>query len=145
MPIRTFEYCSLQYLNMWLQYEMGFCNDLAEGDRKKKLEALSKAAAYFRVARTLHDDDRNVGTERYERVLDIILAEDTMKDGEDLVQRIESVGRKISDNRSLLSLTTKFLWLRFKRPVLIFDSQARIALGTKEKDLETFYLLIFNI
>ena len=33
-----------------------------------------------------------------------------------------------------LSFTTKFLWLKFKHPVIIYDSQARKAVGLNSTD-----------
>ncbi|MEO2026701.1 MAG: hypothetical protein ABGZ23_12565 [Fuerstiella sp.] len=36
-------------------------------------------------------------------------------------------------------MTTKVLWLALKRPIIIYDSQARMALGTRAGDLEGFY------
>ena len=38
-----------------------------------------------------------------------------------------------------MSLTTKFLWLKIKQPILIYDAQARIALETKDGDLAGYY------
>src|SRR5882724_1155823 len=37
--------------------------------------------------------------------------------------------------------TTKFLWIKIKQPILIFDSQARNALGIRNNNgLEDFYV-----
>jgi hypothetical protein len=42
-------------------------------------------------------------------------------------------------NKKVFSLTTKFLWLKLKRPIIMYDSQARIALGTKNDNLTDYY------
>lgn len=41
-------------------------------------------------------------------------------------------------DRRVLSLTTKFLWLKVKSHVRIYDKQARIALQTEEGDFTAF-------
>jgi len=61
---------------------------------------------------------------------------------DNLVKEILEIEKRISKqygNRGVLSLTTKFLWLKTKRPILIYDSQARIAIGTKDGDLAGYY------
>ena len=38
-----------------------------------------------------------------------------------------------------MSLTTKFLWLKIRQPILIYDSRARDALRTSNGDLVGYY------
>jgi len=140
---KTFEYCSLLYLNQWLMYDMGYCEALSNGNRSEKLKALKNAGGFYRVARNLpsiYDEKRALA--RYEPVLDIIdpLKPDDFKD--DPVKEIREIERRISvkyGNKNLLSLTTKFLWIKIKHPVLIYDSQVRNALHTKDGALDVYY------
>ncbi len=143
MLIKTFEYCSLHYLNQWLSYDMGYSQALEKGSRIEKLKALKNAGGFYRIARNLPSkyDEKN-GLKRYEPVLDIIDNLQSIEFKKDPVRKIFEVQKSISEQyggRRVLSLTTKFLWIKIKQPILLYDSQARIALGTENNDLESFY------
>ncbi len=141
MATKTFEYCSLEYLNQWFTNDRGYCQALANGDKSEKLAALKSAGGFYKVARNL-DSKYEKGLIRYEPVLDII---DPLKPSQfenDTVKEIREIEGTLSEkygNKSLLSLTTKFLWIKIKQPILIYDSQVRIALGTKSDDLDAYY------
>jgi len=47
MKTETFEDFSLQYLNQWLTYDMGYCQALANGNKSEKLSALKKAGGFL--------------------------------------------------------------------------------------------------
>ncbi len=143
MATMTFEYCSLHYLNQWLSYDMGFCNALASNDKKKKLDALKKASAFYRIARNLPAKyEEKKGLARYEPVLEIIDVLTPRNFEDNPVQEIRKIEKRISQiyGRGVLSLTTKILWIKIKHPILIYDSRARIALKTKNGDLESYYV-----
>ena len=143
MAIQTFEYCSLHYLNQWLTYDQGYCQALSKGDEEKKLSALKSAGGFYRVSRNLPSEfDEKKGLKRYQPVLEILDAVSKEQFEDDPVKTILETERKISrkyGNRSVLSLTTKFLWLKIKQPILIYDSQARIAVGSTNGDLAGYY------
>ena len=143
MATKTFEHCSLHYLNQWLTYDMGCCQALANDDKSMKLTTLKKAGSFYRVARNLPSKyDKGKGLARYQPVLDII---DYLKPSQfenNSVKEIVKISEKISEKyggKKVLSLTTKFLWIKIKQPILIYDSRARIALGTKNQDLDACY------
>jgi hypothetical protein len=80
----------------------------------------------------------DIGLERYEPVLQII---DGLKRrdfaGDKLVPSVKRLKRQISKaygGREVLSATTKFLWLKLQSPSIIYDSQARSAVGTPDGD-----------
>lgn len=143
MGIQTFEYCSLQYLNQWLTYDSKFCDALSGSKREDKLAALKKAGGFYRVARNLpreFDDENEIP--RYSPILDIIDNVNPNDFQENTVAKILEIEKQISEkygNKKVLSLTTKFLWLKLQSPIIIYDSQARIALGTKDGDLTAYY------
>lgn len=86
--------------------------------------------------------DEKKGLARYEPVLDIIDLLKPIQFENDPVKEIRGIEKRISEkyrDRSVLSLTTKFLWIKIKQPILIYDSQARIAVGTENGDLDTYY------
>ncbi len=139
----TFEYCSLHYLNQWLTNDRNYCLALAGENRGAKLSALKKAGGFYRVARNVPTKyDVKIGLERYEPVLDILDHISPKQFEENPVEVILDTEKKISSkygNRGVLSLTTKFLWLKIKSPILIYDSQARLAVGSKSGNLESYY------
>ncbi|MBI4483883.1 MAG: hypothetical protein HY652_13475 [Acidobacteria bacterium] len=110
----------------------------------EKLRALAGAATFYRVARTLPKRyDVGKGLRRYEPVRKII-GEQNAADfsGDALLPSIKKVRERISaeyGGREVLSLTTKFLWLRVRSPVIIYDSQVRRAVGTRLGDIDEYY------
>jgi hypothetical protein len=143
MAIQTFEYCSLHYLNQWLTYDRGFCESLSRGSKKEKLGALKSAGGFYRVARNLPSEfDEKIGYERYEPVLEILDSVSQKQFVKNPVSKIQEIEKEISKKyggRGVLSLTTKFLWLKIKSPIKIYDSQAKIAVESKNGNLFGFY------
>ncbi len=117
---------------------MKYCHALAKGNRSEKLSALRTAAVTYKVARTLLL--KLDGPARYERLLDIIDSLEPAQFENNVVEEIRDVATRISEKyggRNVLSATTKFLWIKIKQPILIYDSQARNALGARA--LADFY------
>jgi len=141
MPVRTFDFCALQFLNQWLEKEAKYCEFLNQDSQEDQRNALIQAGAHFRVARNLpteYESSRNLP--RYQPVLDVLHRAPQVTP-ENVVEVVSDVQRDISvqyGGRNVLSLTSKFLWLKFKSPVRIYDRQARIALGTAEGDFQAF-------
>ena len=141
MTIKTLDYCALEFLNLWLEKEAALCEQLNSEKIKDQSEALKKAGAYFKVARNLprkYDEER--GLYRCEPVLNIVNKIPTIST-ESMVQTVQDVSKKIADKykrKSAISLASKFLWLKFKSPVRIYDSQARMALESKRGDYLAF-------
>ena len=143
MTTQTFEYCSLHYLNQWLTYDRGYCQALSSSDEARKLSVLKNAGGFYRVARNLpRKFDEGKGLKRYQPVLEILDSVNSEQFKHNSVKKILEIKDKISaqyGNKGALSLTTKFLWLKIKQPVLIYDSQARIAVGANDGDLVGYY------
>jgi hypothetical protein len=137
----NFKYFSLAYLNQWLSKDRRYCDALSSGTTEKQLAALSSAAGFYRIARNLPKKyDKGP---RYAVVLDALCSiPETPVSTTEIIPIIHRTRQTISreyGNKGVLSLTTKFMWLRMKHPVIIYDSQARRALGTKDGDLDAFY------
>jgi len=143
MTERAFEYCSLQYLNQWLEKDSNYCHVLANGNKKEKLQILKSAAGFYRIARNLPTKfDQGQGLIRYEPVLEIIDTVTPQDFSNNTISRIREIEKLLSEKygrRTVLSLTTKFLWIKIKSPIIIYDSQARIAIGSENGDLESYY------
>ena len=140
MATPAFEYCSLQYLNQWISHDSKYCDGLASGKEDTKLTALKNACGFYGISRNLPlaaDKGRRYGP--LMDVLDSVNAEDFETNLLQGIRKVESDISKKYLNRGVLSLTTKVLWLKVKSPVIIYDSQARNAIGTKVGDLEGFY------
>ncbi|MGB7849154.1 MAG: hypothetical protein WBL63_26310 [Candidatus Acidiferrum sp.] len=144
MPKNEFKYYALHYLNLWVAQDKPCCEALDGSDDSKKLAALADAAVFYRIARNLptrHDEGK--GLQRYGPVLKII---DTLNPadfgGENLLPPIKKVRDEISHQYGgddILSLTTKFLWLKMKSPIIIYDRLARVALDVAPRKIEEYY------
>jgi hypothetical protein len=120
------------------------CEALHGNDEAYQLEAVSKAAAFYRVARNLPKTyDTKQGLRRFAPLLDVIRAEQAASfEGQLLLPSINRVRAEISrryGKRGVLSLTTKFLWFKFRDLIIIYDEQARKALRTKPGDIAAYY------
>ena len=73
MTTKTFEYCSLSYLNQWFEHDHKYCQKLTSNDKETKSSALKNAGAFYKVARNLPlQYDQGIGYLRYEPVIDIL-------------------------------------------------------------------------
>lgn len=144
MPSVTFEYSALYYLNWWLARDSKYCAAFTAHDEEAQLEVLREAAIAYRVARNLPlEYDSAAGFPRLQPVLSALNgAARSSFDGSNLVPSILQIRDAISQaygGNDLLSATTKFLWLRFQHPIIIYDGNARRALGALDADLADFY------
>ena len=144
MPKDEFKYYALHYLNLRVSQDKPCCEALAGRDDSKKLSTLADAAVSYSIARTLPTRyDKGKGLPRHGPVLKIIDAENRADfRGENLLPSIKKVRKKISakyGGHGGLSLTTKFLWLKMKSPIIIYDSRARKALHAAPGDIDEYY------
>jgi hypothetical protein len=141
VPKQTFDYCALQFLNQWLEKEELYCKLLTSPEIESQRKGLVKAGGHFRVARNLpkkFEIARNLL--RYQPALDALgkISNVNSRNITDIVDQTRSQISEQYGGRKVLSLTTKFLWLKFKSPVRIYDKQARIALKTADGDFTAF-------
>ena len=144
MPLVTFEYSALHYLNQWLLRDRKFCDALSGSDESAQLEALREAATFYGVARNLPlEHDFHIGLPRLRPVLDVIASLSPGDFAEPhLIPKVLEVRDELSKaygGNDLLSLTTKFLWLRLQRPIIIYDGNSRRSLKATDGDLLDFY------
>lgn len=139
----TLEYCSLHYLNQWLSNDKRFVETLAgQSEDNSKLEILEEAATFYKVARNLpKTGDTKKGMIIYQPVLEIIdKVTHPLKESE-VINVVNGAQKAISDSyhkRGVLSLTTKFLWLKVRHPILIYDRRTKTALKAKIGNYEDF-------
>ncbi len=147
-PSITFKFCALHYLNLWLKDDRKFYQDFHSGN---ETDALMKAGALFKVARNLPEEyDKNGLDEpyrpedhRYRHVREILQGyNDAILQKMGPVALVDEIQRRISSaygNRGVLSLTTKFLWVKYRSPIVIYDRQAREALESSKNSLAGNY------
>jgi hypothetical protein len=126
----TLEYSALFYFNWRLTRDRGFCERLGADDSEARRETLIKAAVSYRVMRSLRvRREREQKLLRLQRALEIVTSPDRAQFvGTNLIPAIMEVRRNLCgvyERNDLFSMTTKFLWLRFKRPNIIYDRNAR--------------------
>ena len=138
MSQRAITSAAKTYARMWTDGERGLVFDLGAVDRTRRLGALQRCAAYFRIARnfpTRFDVER--GIPRLAPVLAIL---DTVRPplrADRLLSVVAFTSQRLASvygKKALLSATTKLLWAMHKDPVIIYDSQVRTALGTAPGD-----------
>jgi hypothetical protein len=146
MQIPSFPACAKRYGTTWSRGERPIFEGLASCDRRVQLEALQKGAGYFRIARNFHKRfDIDVGVERLAPILVALepfraaaLRPDT------LCATVATLRVRLGHDYGggdRLSAATKLLWLLHRSPAIIYDSQARFALGAPAGDYETYVKL----
>jgi hypothetical protein len=135
--------CARDYADVWTSRERDFVSGVSSGDGIIRLAALQAAAGYFRVARnfpTFYDVRR--GLPRLKPALDVLdQIEVTNLTERNALTAISRLRRDLGNaygKADLLSAATKFLWLRRPDAVIIFDSQARAALGAPYGDYAVY-------
>jgi len=138
----SIDYCALHYLNEYLRREEEWLTVMREGEKPRKLEVMQEFAGVYRIARNFPVEHEKSGP-RFQKILDLLThLEPRQFEGDVLLEQVLYYRDQISElygGRNCLSATTKFLWLKLQSPIIIYDSQARLALGTKIDDLPAFY------
>jgi hypothetical protein len=134
---------AFEYAKYWATSERQFVTDFSSSDPSRQLLALQRSGGYFKIARSFPlSYDVEAGLPRLSPVLATInsIAAGAVTDttiGSVIKSLRHELGRAYG-GRDLLSAATKFLWLRFPRVVIIFDSQARLALQTPSGDYDRY-------
>ena len=130
---------ALYYAKEWTRKERGCVDGLASTDPLRRLKALCDAGGYFRISRSLETAyDVGVGLPRLKPVLDTLdrVPPESVTDAtlDSVVCELRREIGRAYGGRDLLSAATKFLWLRHRDVVVIYDSQARSALNAPSGD-----------
>ena len=126
------------YARAWIDLEQGLVSGLGAVDRATRLQTLQRCAGQFRIARnfpTRFDIER--GIPRLNPVLAILdtLPADLRADRLfDIVAVTSQRFATAYGMKVLLSAATKLLWLKYRDPVIIYDSQVRASLGVRAGD-----------
>jgi len=140
MAHRTFDFSALQYLNQWLIVEENFCKKINSTAQEDRFCVLERAASSFKIARNLPKKYEKGCQRRYQPIIEI-MDKVNLLTNDNAINKIKEVESEISEKyggNGVLSLTTKFLWIKFKSPVRIYDAQVKKALKAKNLNYEDF-------
>ncbi len=122
-PMQNFKPFAIHYLNDWIRYDSGFVEGLSMSKpRADRLRCLSSAAGFYGVARTLPSIEE---PERLGTALDSL---DAMR-GPIVEEAVDSTVVDLASTfqrsygKYAISAASKFLWIRFQSPIVIYDSQ----------------------
>lgn len=134
MPTHDLNFCAFHYLNQWLEKDRRYVEVFQSGTREQKLATLKEAATFYRVARTLRTRQKTKRIEaRYGVFLNLLDKASpgdfrpSLADG--IMAFQDEAQRHYKKKYSIRSLISKMLWLKLKRPAILFDDNARVALG----------------
>ena len=115
---------AFSYLNDWCRYDSRFVDGLSPSKGQvDRLRCISEAVIYYGVARTLReiDEPNRLGT--------ALTALDRVT-GPIAVDAVDSIVCGLAEafqsayGRYAISAASKLLWIRYRSPVVIYDSQA---------------------
>lgn len=132
--LKNYRFFALAYLNDWWQYDSRFFNGLqTSNNRKIRLYWLREAAAYYQVIRNFaekYDQGERMG--KALDALDELEGPITSDNVDTNVNRLAGL-LKSAYKQTLQSAASKFLWIRFRSPIIIYDERARRGLKLAAK------------
>lgn len=135
MAEQPLQYCAIHYANQWFGTDKEYCKVLASGSRTQQRDALKKAGAFYRVARnfqTKFDEER--GDQRFDRLIDMLARVQRQPFINDTAGRVQAFADRLSQHYGGYEVTSgasKFLWLKLKSPIVIYDANVRKGLRLK--------------
>ncbi len=120
----NYKYYAISYLDDWCESDRGFVEGMcANEDHDQRLACLLRAAKYYKVTRTLpvipEEQRLGLALEAVDAVADSITKDNVDAIVWELEKKFESIY-----GRYALSAASKFLWIRHRSPVVIYDGQA---------------------
>jgi hypothetical protein len=118
---------ALLYLNDWCKYDRRFIAGLKKG-KENRLASLREAAGYYRVARNFKKCDGEQESLQYAlKILDEITNPVSDETVDDIVSGLASTFH-VQYRQYNISAASKFLWLVYQSPVVIYDQNAASSL-----------------
>ena len=137
----NFHYFALSYLNDWLDIDRPLFEHLDSQCPETGREALVSIANEYRVARCFpkeYEEDGDRLGPAYDRLQEVDRP-GSRPSAIDAVNELEFELTGFYGNRTL-SAASKFLWFKFRSPVVIYDSRAVHTLELRRADCyETYY------
>ncbi|ANJ58429.1 hypothetical protein PMA3_25990 [Pseudomonas silesiensis] len=120
----NFKYFALMYLNDWHYWDKPLSERIFSINKDDSLYAFHRAAKYYKVTRNFPIDEAEA---RLQGALDLVkLGSGKLTEG-NVCERVNQLALafKRRYGKNAISAASKFLWLRYKSPVVIFDSRAK--------------------
>lgn len=134
MAAPTLKYAALATLNLWLMTDASVHADLNNGSNEKKLAALARGAHRWGFdSELLGCHEEGTGLARFQPALAFLDGLELPDFEGDVTTIITKTAHRLSlryGNRNLVSATTKLLWMKFKSPIIVYDADTELALGT---------------
>lgn len=123
----NFRFFALQYLNDWFQYDRIFVEGLASKDHECRIITLRQAAQYYGVARNFKTlASETAAGNRLSAALNALEQVAEQFDGDRVDDEVDRLAARFKSTykKYLVSAASKFLWLKFQSPVVIYDNRA---------------------
>ena len=122
-PELPFEYCALCFLIQWEQQEHALHKQIADNP---SLQQIRSALGYFQAARTF----KGLGSDEVAQGVAEALRQVDASSGLSPEAKVTTLASRFMEgfDRFNLSAASKLFWLKHKRPYIIYDSRAVIAL-----------------
>lgn len=121
--MEDFRFFALQYLNEWCSDDRRFVAGLSPGRKEDDRRAwLCKAAAYYRVARNFKKCEEprfGCALAALDAITNPVTEENVDSTVSDLAKTFQ-----VTYGANAISAASKFLWIRYKSPVVIYDARA---------------------
>ncbi|MHB1642830.1 MAG: hypothetical protein ACYDD9_00170 [Acidithiobacillus sp.] len=119
----NFKYFALMYLNDWYWWDKPFSERISSADTKDSLDAFHGAAKYYKVTRNFAHSGES---KRLQGALDLVLAVEGPLSAGNVCEKVNTLAGAFAQTygKNAVSAASKFLWLRYRSPVVIFDGRA---------------------
>jgi hypothetical protein len=136
------ERAARQLFTQWHEQEEPLRRALRARAPAEQRAAVGRAVTALGVVRSLkRGPEEAAGTPRFEPVRECLYAVVRRPSGSDFVAVTDAIARAIAaryGGSSFLSLASKLLWIRFRHPIVIYDSLVRKELGTRAGDYAAY-------
>ena len=122
--MENLKFLALQYLNDWYDDESDFVADLSSSnDRDARLCCIQKAAKYYKVIRNFKI---LAGEKRLDKALQALdaVGDSITDENVDLIVCELARTFQLTYGTNAISAASKFLWIRHRSPVVIYDDRA---------------------
>ncbi|NKF49016.1 hypothetical protein G3R49_00305 [Shewanella sp. WXL01] len=120
--MNNFRYFAAQYLNDWMYWDKPFCERVASKDANVAREGYLHAAKYYKVVRNFGRIDEPQRLYYLQQMLDSVELP-RQETAADLVTELAKQCEAVYGTYAV-SAASKLLWLKYKSPVIIYDSRA---------------------
>lgn len=142
--LENFNFFAFAYLNDWWQYDRHFVAGLSlSNSGNVRLYWINEAASYYQIGRRF--PKKKDGGERLGKALDrldVVLQQAGTLTEQNVDEVVTTLAEKFNadyENGIEISAASKFMWIRNKTPVVIFDSRASACLPRLGATLDSSY------